>query len=75
MNTTVGLSQSEQVGINKSVIVGKTYSTTAGEEFSLTVGKSSLILKADGTVLINGVKFDFSSSEHTQISSKVVDIN
>ncbi len=70
MNTTVGLSQSEQVGINKSVIVGKTYSTTAGEEFSLTVGK-----KADGTVLINGVKFDFSSSEHTQISSKVVDIN
>ncbi|HCL2774037.1 TPA: type VI secretion system tip protein VgrG [Pseudomonas aeruginosa 449A] len=75
MNTTVGLSQSEQVGINKSVIVGKTYSTTAGEEFSLTVGKSSLILKADGTALINGVKFDFSSSEHTQISSKVVDIN
>ncbi|MDH0090943.1 type VI secretion system tip protein VgrG [Achromobacter mucicolens] len=75
MNTTVGLSQSEQVGINKLVIVGKTYSTTAGEEFSLTVGKSSLVLKADGTVLINGVKFDFSSSEHTQISSKVVDIN
>ncbi|HCL2747197.1 TPA: type VI secretion system tip protein VgrG [Pseudomonas aeruginosa 449A] len=75
MNTTVGLSQSEQVGINKSVIVGKTYSTAAGEEFSLTVGKSSLVLKADGTVLINGVKFDFSSSEHTQISSKVVDIN
>ncbi|MDI3708572.1 type VI secretion system tip protein TssI/VgrG [Pseudomonas aeruginosa] len=75
MNTTVGLSQSEQVGINKSVIVGKTYSTTAGEEISLTVGKSSLVLKADGTVLINGVKFDFSSSEHTQISSKVVDIN
>ncbi|MND80745.1 Phage-related baseplate assembly protein [compost metagenome] len=75
MNTTVGLSQSEQVGINKSVIVGQTYSTTAGEEFSITVGKSSLVMKADGTVLINGVKFDFSSSEHTQISSKVVDIN
>ncbi|HCE7029500.1 TPA: type VI secretion system Vgr family protein [Pseudomonas aeruginosa] len=75
MNTTVGLSQSEQVGINKSVIVGKTYSTTAGDEFSVTVGKSSLVMKSDGTVLINGVKFDFSSSEHTQISSKVVDIN
>ncbi|RUE55923.1 type VI secretion system Vgr family protein [Pseudomonas aeruginosa] len=75
MNTSVGLSQSEQVGINKSVIVGKTYSTTAGEEFSITVGKSSLVMKADGTVLINGVQFDFSSSEHTQISSKVVDIN
>ncbi|HGW5375633.1 TPA: type VI secretion system Vgr family protein [Pseudomonas aeruginosa] len=75
MNTTVALSQSEQVGINKSVIVGKTYSTTVGDEFSLTVGKSSLVMKSDGTVLINGVKFDFSSSEHTQISSKVVDIN
>ncbi|HBP0405278.1 TPA: type VI secretion system tip protein VgrG [Pseudomonas aeruginosa] len=75
MNTTVGLSQSEQVGINKSVIVGKTYSTTAGDEFSVTVGKSSLVMKSDGTVLINGVKFDFSSTEHTQISSKVVDIN
>lgn len=75
MNTTVGLSQSEQVGINKSVMVGKTYSTTVGDELSITVGKSSLVMKSDGTVLINGVKFDFTSSEHTQISSKVVDIN
>ncbi|WP_025804402.1 type VI secretion system Vgr family protein, partial [Pseudomonas chlororaphis] len=75
MNTSVGLSQSEQVGINKSIIVGKTYSTTVGEEFSITVGKSSLVMKSDGTVLINGVKFDFSASEHIQLSAKEVDIN
>ncbi|MDH4557426.1 type VI secretion system tip protein VgrG [Pseudomonas sp. BN417] len=75
MNTSVGLSQSEQVGINKSINVGKTFSTEVGEELTITVGKSSLVMKADGTILINGVKFDYSASEHIQLSSKVVDIN
>src|SRR5574343_1305572 len=53
MNTTVGLMQAEQVGLNKSVMVGNKFSITAGDELEITVCKSSLIMKFDGTVLIN----------------------
>ena len=75
MNTTVGLSQSEQVGIHKSVIVGNRFSITAGDELSITVGKSTLVMKADGTVLINGSNFDFSATGPVQINGKDVDLN
>ncbi|KGI91794.1 MULTISPECIES: type VI secretion system Vgr family protein [Pseudomonas] len=75
MNTTVGLSQSEQVGIHKSVIVGNRFSITAGDELSITVGKSTLVMKSDGTVLINGSNFDFSATGPVQISGKDVDLN
>ena len=75
MNTTVGLSQSEQVGIHKSVIVGKRFNITAGDELSITVGKSTLVMKSDGTVLINGSNFDFSATGPVQINGKDVDIN
>ncbi|MFJ4156875.1 type VI secretion system Vgr family protein [Pseudomonas sp. NPDC089752] len=75
MNTTVGLSQSEQVGIHKSVIVGNRFNITAGDELSITVGKASLIMKSDGTVLINGSNFDFSATGPVQINGKDVDLN
>ena len=75
MNTTVALSQSQQVGLSKSTKVGKTYSIDAGDELSITVGKASLVMKSDGTVLINGSTFDFSASGPVQINGKDVDIN
>ena len=75
MNTTVGLSQSEQVGIHKSVIVGNRFNITAGDELSITVGKASLVMKSDGTVLINGSNFDFSATGPVQINGKDVDLN
>jgi len=75
MNTTVGLSHSEQVGIHKSVIVGNKFNITAGDELSITVGKSTLVMKSDGTVLINGSNFDFSATGPVQINGKDVDIN
>ncbi|VVN92547.1 type VI secretion system Vgr family protein [Pseudomonas fluorescens] len=75
MNTTVGLSQSEQVGIHKSVLVGKRFTIEAGDEFVVQVGKSQLVMKSDGTVLINGCTFDFSASGAVQINGKNVDIN
>ncbi|MDF3134384.1 type VI secretion system Vgr family protein, partial [Pseudomonas extremaustralis] len=75
MNTTVGLSQSEQIGIHKSVVVGKRFSIAAGDEFKVTVGKSTLVMKSDGTVLINGRTFDFSATGAVQINGKDVDIN
>ena len=75
MNTSVGLIQAEQVGLSKNVMVGNTYEITAGDEFKITVGKSTFVMKSDGTVLINGTKFDFSASGAVQINGKDVDIN
>ncbi len=75
MNTSVGLMQAEQVGLNKSVMVGNKFSITAGDELEITVGKSSLVMKSDGTVLINGTRFDFSASGPVAINGKDVDIN
>jgi len=75
MNTTVGLMQAEQVGLNKSVMVGNKFSITAGDELEITVGKSSLVMKSDGTVLINGTKFDFTASGPVQINGDPVDLN
>ncbi len=54
MNTSVGLTQGTQVGRSKTTNVGTTYTITAGDEFSITVGKSSLTMKADGTITLNG---------------------
>lgn len=75
MNTAVGLAQLEQIGLSKSTTVGKKYSISAGDELEITVGQSSLVMKSDGTVLINGTRFDFSASGAVQISGKDVDIN
>jgi type VI secretion system secreted protein VgrG len=61
--------------MNKSTTVGKTYSIDAGDEFQITVGKASLVMKSDGTVLINGTQFDFSASGPVAINGKDVDIN
>ncbi|MBK5012987.1 type VI secretion system tip protein VgrG, partial [Pseudomonas sp. S60] len=75
MNTTVGLSQSEQVGVNKSEIVGNRYSIHAEEEFRIQIGKSVLLMKRDGTVLINGHSFNFSASGPANITGSEVDLN
>lgn len=75
MNTTVGLMQAEQVGLSKSVMVGNKFSITAGDELEITVGKSSLVMKSDGTILINGTRFDFTASGPVQINGDPVDLN
>ena len=74
-NTNVGLAQVDIVGLSWSQKVGKSYSITAGDELSITVGKASLVMKADGSITINGSKFNFEASGPVQISGKDVDIN
>ena len=74
-NVSVGLSSSEQVGVNKSTNVGMTQSITVGERYELTVGSSSLILNADGTIILKGVKVLMEGSDHVEIKSELVDIN
>ncbi|MFB9246499.1 type VI secretion system Vgr family protein, partial [Massilia antarctica] len=71
----VGMIMSTVVGVNHMTKVGKTMSITAGDELSITVGKSSLVMKSDGTVTINGSEFKFEASGPVQISGKDVDIN
>ena len=74
-NETVGLSASQQVGVNKSTNVGVTQSITVGERYELTVGASSLILNADGTIILKGVKILIDGGEHVEVKSELVDIN
>lgn len=62
MNTTVALMQAEEVGLSKTVLVGKSFNITAGDEFTVTVGKSTLTMKSDGTISINGHTFDLGTS-------------
>lgn len=75
MNTTVALSQSQQIGMSKHTDVGKKYTISAGDELEIVVGKSSLVMRSDGTVLINGSNFNFSASGPVQLNGKSVDIN
>ncbi|MFJ7883056.1 type VI secretion system Vgr family protein, partial [Pseudomonas sp. NPDC096917] len=75
MNTTVGLSQSEQVGVNKDECVGNRYSIQVEDEFVIRVGQSILVMKADGTIILNGHTFDFSASGPVNISGAEVDLN
>jgi type VI secretion system secreted protein VgrG len=67
--------QAEQVGLSKTVMVGNKFSITVGDEFEVKVGKSTLVMKSDGSVSINGVKFNFEASGPVQISGKDVDVN
>ncbi len=54
MNTTVGLAQFEEIGLSKQTLVGKSYHITVADELTIRVGKSTLTMKSDGTISING---------------------
>jgi len=45
------------VGVDQITKVGNAISITAGSELSITVGQASLLMKADGTIVINGHSF------------------
>jgi|GEM_PF-2199083 len=74
-NTTVGHTQTTNVGDTQETHVGKFKKTVVGEEYVIEVGKSKMIMKADGTVIIKGVRFNFEAEGPVQISGKVVDLN
>jgi len=52
-----------------------TQSITVGERYELTVGASSLILNADGTIILKGTKILVEGGDHVEIKSELVDIN
>ncbi len=74
-NTTVALMQAEQVGQSKHVTVKNTFTIRAGDEFKVLVGKSSLSLKSDGSILIEGKTIDLKASKHVKVNGKDIDIN
>ncbi len=66
-NESVGLSSSEQVGVNKHTIVGK--------RFELQVGGSSLILNADGTIILKGKEIQIEGGKQVTVKGKMVEVN
>ena len=75
MNTAVGIMQTEQVGRIKKSFVGKSYSITAGDEFKITVGKSSLVMNADGSIIITGSSIITQAEKENKVIGKDVLIN
>lgn len=71
----VGAVQTVVVGASQITKVGKKISISAGDELEISVGASSLVMKSDGSVIINGTKFNFEASGPVQISGKDVDVN
>jgi type VI secretion system secreted protein VgrG len=62
MSTVVGLNQMSNVGKSKSVNVGDKYDITVKEQLTITVGKSVLMMKADGTITLNGNTFELGTT-------------
>jgi type VI secretion system secreted protein VgrG len=71
----VGMLMSTIVGTHQITKVGQKIAISAGEELEIKVGEASLVMKADGTILINGSTFTFEASGPVQITGKDVDIN
>ncbi len=67
--------QTEQVGRIKKTFVGKSYSITAGDEFKITVGKSSLVMNADGSIIITGSSIITQAEGENKVIGKDVLIN
>jgi type VI secretion system secreted protein VgrG len=71
----VGMMMNTIVGMNQSTTAGRHISFTAGESITLKVGASTLVLKADGSITLNGKTIDITGSEHIQASSERIDMN
>lgn len=66
-NESVGVSSTEQVGLLKHMIIGK--------RFELSVGASSLILNADGTIILQGKDVKVAGAKHVEVNGKLVEVN
>jgi type VI secretion system secreted protein VgrG len=84
MASVVGLSRTDSVGKNHTATVGDTYTLTVGggavvvmdkETIMLEVGKSKLVLQADGTITLEGVKIGIKGETLVDIDGKKIDLN
>jgi type VI secretion system secreted protein VgrG len=51
---SVGKNRSHRIGDNDTLSVGKVLSITAGDEITIKTGRSSILMKKDGTITIQG---------------------
>lgn len=80
---SVGVSSAQQVGVSKVTNVGKTClenvgkykSITVGDEFKIECGQSSIVMRKDGEISFNGVKFNFNTSGPMELTGASVIIN
>jgi type VI secretion system secreted protein VgrG len=52
------------------VNVGTVYELKAGDEFKITVGKSTLVMKADGTITFNGHTFSVGTTDEQSFKAE-----
>lgn len=63
------------IGEHSVTEVGKTKKITVGDELVIEVGSARLQMKKDGTIILQGMKFNFTASGPVQINGAVVDLN
>ncbi|NQY51943.1 MAG: type VI secretion system tip protein VgrG [Campylobacteraceae bacterium] len=73
--TTVGASKNETVGLSSTEQVGIIKHTIAGKKIEIIVGSSSLVMNADGTIVISGKNVSIEGSKSVVANAKLVDIN
>ena len=45
------------------------------DSVTIKVGKSSIVLKADGTIKVKGLDVDLTGDTHVQVTSDRIDLN
>jgi len=74
-SVNVGAIMTTVIGASQITKVGQKISISAGDELEIAVGAATFVMRSDGTVIINGTRFEFEASGPVQISGKDVDIN
>jgi type VI secretion system secreted protein VgrG len=72
---TVGLNQQTTIGHNKNTKVGKAYVLDAGDSIVIKTGASSITMKSDGTISIDGKHIFVNGSQVIAATAKSIDLN
>ena len=72
---SVGAAKHETVGVNSSELVLGVKSINAAKRCEITVGGSSIIMNADGTIIIDCKNLKLVGSAHVEVNGKVIDLN
>jgi type VI secretion system secreted protein VgrG len=67
---TVGGAQIVAVGLHMTETVGRSLSISAGTEITLQTGASSIVMRKDGTITIEGKEITIAASEKIKVSAQ-----
>ena len=73
--STVGTNSTEFIGNNHKQAAGNDITITAGNQITLACGKSTILMKKDGTIMINGKHIDQTAEKLIKLNADKVDIN